>query len=77
MDEKRYEVFYGKTSQGRQKSYFVATNKITALKAAKKKLKVAVHRIIVSEAWILNDSLYFYNPKRKGQKKVWAASFLA
>lgn len=77
MDVEQYEIFYGMTSQNRTKSYFVAKDRITALKAAKIHLKVAICRIIVSEAWILDGSLYFNNPKRRGQKKVWAASFLA
>ena len=77
MDVEQYEIFYGMTSQNRKKSYFVAKDRITALKAAKIHLKVAVCRIIVSEAWKVNDDLYFRNPKTRGQRKVWAASFLA
>ena len=70
-----FEVYIGKTEKGRRKSYFVANDQITALGAAKKTLKVPTYRILVEAAWTIGDSLYFTNPKRKGQKKVWAASF--
>ena len=72
-----FEVYIGKTAQGRKKSYFVAKDQITALKAARKVLKVPTYRILVEVAWTLGEDLYFTNPKKKGQKKVYAASFLA
>ena len=72
-----FEIYIGKTAQGRKKSYFVAKDYDTALKAARKVLKVPTYRILVEVAWTLGEDLYFTNPKKKGQKKVYAASFLA
>ena len=72
-----FEVYIGKTAQGRKKSYFVAKDYDTALKAARKVLKVPTYRILVEVAWTLGEDLCFTNPKKKGQKKVYAASFLA
>ena len=69
------EVFVGITEQGRKKSYFVAKDQTTALGNAKKALKVATYHILVEVAWIVGDYLYFTNPKKKGQKKVFAASY--
>ena len=72
-----FEVYIGKTAQGRKKSYFVAKDYDTALKAARKVLKVPTYRILVEVVWTLGEDLYFTNPKKKGQKKVYTASFLA
>ena len=72
-----YELYEGKTAQGRKKSYFVAKDYDTALKAARKVLKVPTYRILVEVAWTIGEDLFFKNPHKKGQKKVYAASFLA
>ena len=72
-----YEVFVGKTEKGRNKSYFVAKTMLEARKAAQKILKVTTYNIMIQVAWTIGDDLYFKNPKRKGQKKVWAASYIA
>ena len=72
-----YEVYVGKTAMGRNKSYFVAKNYNVAEAAAKKVLKVRGCFVMVESAWVVGDDLYFCNPKRKGQRKVYAASYLA
>lgn len=72
-----FEVYIGKTAQGRNKSYFVANNSFTAIDAAKKTLKVTTAHIFVRYGWVIGEDLYFKNPKRKGQKKVWVAYYIA
>ena len=72
-----YEVYVGKTAMGRNKSYFVANAPYTAVDAAKKVLKVTTAHIFVQPGWVIGEDLYLNNPKRKGQKKVWVASFVA
>jgi len=72
-----YEVFVGKTSKNRNKSYFVAKDMSVANKAAKRSLKVTEDHILIQVAWTVGDDLYFNNPHKRGQKKVWAASYLA
>lgn len=72
-----YEVYIGKTEQGRNRSYFVDKDMAVANKAAKRTLKVAEDHILIEVAWTVGDDLYFNNPHKRGQKKVWAASYLA
>ena len=72
-----YELFIGKTKQGRDKKYFVSKYMSVANNAAKRTLKVTEAHILIQESWTVGDDLYFNNPHKRGQKKVWAASYFA
>ena len=72
-----YELFIGKTKQGRDKKYIVAKTYFDSIKAAKKVLKVAEDHILCQVAYTVGDDLFFIEPHKRGQKKVYASFFIA
>lgn len=73
-----YELYIGKTNQNRQKSYLVANTTFSILElenAAKKYFRVSSRHIYFWIGWVVGDDLYLKNPKLKGQRKVYVASF--
>lgn len=73
----KFELFVGKTKQNRSKKYFVSNEYVDARDAAKKHLRVSEKHILIQYGWIIGEDLYLNNPKKKGQKKVWVASFVS
>lgn len=72
-----FELFVGKTKQNRSKKYFVSKNYIEAIEAARKNLRVSTDHIFMQIGYVVGEDLYLENPKLKGQKKVWVASFVS
>ena len=77
MERKNYGVFVGKTSKGRNKSYFVASWLSDASYMAYKALKVTARHIMVRRAWLVGDDLYFEDPHIRGQIKVYAGYYIS
>lgn len=72
-----YERFVGITKQNRTKTYITSDSLQNVLTGAKKILKVTTKNILIQRGWVLDEELYFKNPKTKGQHKVWVASYIA
>ena len=70
-----YERFIGITKQNRTKTYIVANESADAIFGACKALKTSIRNIFLQPGWVIGEDLYLKNPKRKGQKKIWVASY--
>ena len=70
-----YEVFVSKTRQNRTKKYIVSKTMGDAIRAGMKVFKASDNHILCQVAWKVGDSLYFEEPHKKRQKKVYAASY--
>lgn len=71
------EKYIGITKQNRKKAYIVADSLQEVLNSGKKFLKLSSKHLFIQRGWVLDEELYFKNPKRKGQHKVWVASYTA
>lgn len=66
-----YEIYHAIIGR---KTYVVCSGTMMeTFKAADRHYRINKDYIRVRNAWIINDELYFENPHKKGQKKVWAA----
>ena len=72
-----YERFVGITKQNRTKTYITADSLQNVLTGAKKILKLSSKHLFIQRGWVVDEELYFKNPKRNGQLKVWVASYTA
>lgn len=72
-----YERFIGITKQNRTKTYITADSLQNVITGSKKILKVTTKNIFIERGWVVGEDLYLKNPKRKGQHKVWVASYTA
>lgn len=66
-----YEIYHAITGR---KTYVVCSGSmVETFMTADRHYKINKAHIRVHEAWVVNDTLYFENPHKKGQKRVWAA----
>lgn len=72
-----YELYIGKTKQGRDKKYFVSKDYNEAVEAARKTLRVSRKHIFMQLGYVVGNDLYLSIPMKNGQKKVWVASYTA
>lgn len=76
-----YEIYEGRTDRNRKKTFLVFPFRknfdikwVIVLKSvAAKHFRVKVHHIDLCTGYVLNDELYFENPRKKGTKAVFFA----
>ena len=72
-----FERFIGKNKQNRPKTYIVAYSLQEVLASGKKYFRASSKHVFIQRGWLIGNDLYLKNPKRKGQHKVWVASYTA
>lgn len=72
-----FERFIGKNKQNRPKTYIVAYSLQEVLTSGKKYFRASSKHVFIQRGWLIGNDLYLKNPKRKGQHKVWVASYTA